>query len=533
MTGRFTDWKPTMTLPTAPRRALLACSAVALVLAACGKSASSPDLYDVSAAPARYRAVAETFAREARGVPVNGAVLGIIEGGELAYAVGVGARDPRAPARVGPDTLFRIGSITKMMTALAVLQEVQAGRVALDDTVVSHVPGFHLAGDDVSAVTVRELLEHATGLVDYLELNAPTSERDDGALARFLTGRFAQAGYLMSPPGAFYNYSNPGYMLAGLVAETTSGVPYRTLLDQRVLEPLGMSRTLFVADDVLADGDFAVGRNSEAGLPPYIEPGTYDNPWARPAGYAWSSVPDLARFARFLLAGDAAVLDPALHAVMTHPARETQELLDLIHYGFGLQQGSGFFLGGSYYAAPTLFHTGAIPGFSASMFLVPELGFGVITLASGDGASFGETLAAALAALPTLPAPSAAPDLAPDPSTFGEEVGVYHDPHLAGAVTVSLVNGGLRIAIPAADQTGLTYDPALVPLSPRSFLLTIDGTPLQLTFLHPGAGQPTWLRTRLFVAERPAQAAVAPAAPAPAGDPARLRAAVAQVRSVR
>jgi CubicO group peptidase (beta-lactamase class C family) len=71
--------------------------------------------------------VAATFADEARAANVPGAVLGIVENGELAYAVGVGREDPRGDLRMGPNTLFRVGSVTKMMTALAVLQEVEAG----------------------------------------------------------------------------------------------------------------------------------------------------------------------------------------------------------------------------------------------------------------------------------------------------------------------------------------------------------------------------------------------------------------------
>lgn len=474
-----------------------------LVLTACGGKDAGPEtLYDVSSAPDRYRAVAEQFAKEALASGAPGAALGIIEDGKLVYAVGVGKKDPRGATRTGADTLFRIGSCTKMMTALAALQEVQAGRLGLDDAVVSRVPGFHLKADDVSGITLRQLLEHTSGLADYLEVDASAAERTDAALAGFFSGRYADLGYLSSPPGRFYNYSNPGYMLAGLAAETTSGLPYRQLLEERVFAPLGMTRTFLLPADVLADGDFAVARTGTGLAASYVEPGAYDNGWARPAGYAWSSLADLARLAGFVMDGAPGVLSPQLHTLMTSPDLDTQELLDLVHYGYGLQELDGFGLSSGWYGVKVLAHDGSIPGFSASMFMLPTLRFGVVTLASGDGVSFGGTLAAALGALPALPAPTTAPSFTPDVGTFPEETGTYEDPHLAGTVTVTFVNGNLRVDMPEVTAAGYVYDPVLVPLSPRNFLLKIAGTTTQVTFIHEGPGKPTWLRTREFVAVR-------------------------------
>ena len=523
-----------MTLPVRLRP--LVATAVLSLLLSCGgsgsKAPSDASFYDVSSAPARYAAVAQAFASDVRASGAPGASLGIVA---LAYAVGVGRTAPGGDVRVAPTTLFRIGSVTKMMTALAVLQEVQAGRVALDDAVVAHVPGFHLAADDVSGVTVRELLEHTAALSDYLEVNAPAGEKGDDALEAFLTGRFADLDYLMAPPGIFYNYSNPNFMLAGLVAETTSSLPYRQLMDERVFGPLGMDRTFFLPSDVLADGDFAVGATTAepaAGIPAVVRPDSYDNGWGRPAGYAWSSPADLARFAAFLMDGDETVLSPTLHALMTSPTRDTQEALDLIRYGYGLQGTPGFFLDGAWRPARTLQHDGAIAGFSSYVMVLPEQRFAVIMLASGDGAApFLQTLLAALR-LPVLPAPTAGPDLAPDSSTFAEEAGTYEDPHLAGTVTVTLSGGALRVDIPAATAAGISYDAVLVPSSPRNFLITIEGRQFPLTFIHGGPADPTWLRTRLFVAERAPAGSVRGDHPAPPQDLSAARFAAA-LRSVR
>ena len=162
------------------------------------------------------------------------------------------------------------------------------------------------------------------------------------------------------------------------------------------------------------------------------------------------------------------------------------------------------------------------------MFLLPELGFGVVTLASGDGAYFPGTLVTALRELPALPPPAAAPDVAPDPSTFAEEVGVYEDPHAVGTVTVSLQGGQLRVEAPAVAALGIAYDPVLQPISPRNFLITIRGRQYALTFIHGGAGEPT-LRTRLFVAERAPAAGLRARGPAPSAE--RLGAALRAARA--
>jgi CubicO group peptidase (beta-lactamase class C family) len=484
--------------------------------------------------------VADALALDVRQLNAPGAAIAILENGQVTFSYGVGRRDPRAPDRVRSTTLFRVGSITKMMTALAVLQQVQAGSVDLDHPVIEYVPGLHLDDADSNAmlagVTVRQLLDHSTGLNDYLETAPPAGERSDEALEGFFTGRWAGLGYFMVPPGTFYNYANPNYMLAGLVAEQTAGLSYRQLVRERILERLGMQRTFFLGSEVRADGDFAVGQtvaDPALGIPRYVEPESYDNGWGRPAGYAWASVLELARLGAFLTHGDPAVLSPGLHDVMVSPGRDTGELLDLIRYGFGLKVSDSLFLDGRYYRVRSLQHTGAIAGFTGSLFLLPDTGFGIVTLVNGDGAeNLPNTVGAALRTLASLPEPSAAPGVAPRPETFVEEVGTYQDPRLAGAVEVSQSAGQLRVAIPAATAAGIAYDPVLVATSPRNFLLSIDGEWLSVTFIHGGPADPVYLRTRAFVAVRET-GAISGTGKAPAPTPIqadRLRKALAPAR---
>ncbi len=483
----------------------LCCGAVlAATLAACGTSSSAD----------RFQALADAIESERQVLGVPGVAAAVIEGGKVTFARGFGTRDPNGNAPVTPSTLFRIGSCTKALTAIALLQQVQQGKVSLDAPLVSYVPGFHLDGGApswASSITVRQLLDHTSGISDYGELDAPADEGDDGALERFLTGRFAGIGYVQYPPGALYSYSNPNYMLAGLVAEKVSGVPYRDLMRTAVLRPLGMERTLFSPAEVVADGDYAIGRTCSTGevgaacsSPATVAPDAYDNPWGRPAGWAWSSVLDLAKLAAFLVHGADGVLASDLRSAMLTSQVSTHLAGDVIGYGFGMMVGQGFFLGPpeTFYRAKMLSHGGAISGFTASIACVPDLDFCFITLANGDAGAFQRSLVTALSTLAHLPPPSAAPDIAPNSARYSAYAGDYADAHVVGAVHVSAAGGKLSISVPTLDQAGTVYAHELTPTTLDNFTMQVNGETWALTFLTDEGGVYRYLRGDRLVAVR-------------------------------
>ena len=247
-----------------------AASAGVIALGWVGCGGGNPDPNDV---PPRFMPLAAAVEAERLSLGAPGVAVAVVEKGRVTFAKGFGRKDPTAPdgAPVEPTTLFRMGSIQKPLTAIALLQTVASGAVDLDRRIVDYLPGFHLTltPDPVAAITARHLLTHTSGLHDYLELAAPADETMDAALAGFALGRYADIGYVQSPPGVLYAYSNAGYMLAGLLAETVTAVSYRTLMHDRVLGPLGMNRTVFLPSEVIADGDYAVGQTCDpAATPP-------------------------------------------------------------------------------------------------------------------------------------------------------------------------------------------------------------------------------------------------------------------------
>jgi D-alanyl-D-alanine-carboxypeptidase/D-alanyl-D-alanine-endopeptidase len=492
--------------------------ACALSLAACGAPSVDPSQDEIDnsltlAATSRFEPLIAAVQADLTASGASGMAVAVVEHGKLDFARGFGTKAPGGDEPVDAATLFRIGSTTKMMTATGVLQQVAAGKVDLSAAVTRYVPAFHFDLDPswAPSITVRNLLTHTSGMFDYLVSNVPDDQKQDGALRSFMTSQFGTIDYLMAPSGTFWNYSNPGYYLAALIAEQTSGMPYRVLLKRRIFDPLCMTRTVFLGSEVLGDGDYAVGTNLvDPTLPSQILPDTYDNAWARPAGFAWSNVVDLARFLGFLMNGNSTVLPASLRSAMQVPQVNMQTELDLQNYGYGLVVQPGFFIGPAFYDVKMVWHNGDIPGFSSLLVYIPSLQFGFVALANTDSVGFSNITKAAFQTLARLPAPVPPPDLSVDPSRFASYAGVYRDPFLIGDITVAVRGTDLVVDIPGLASLGLAYDRVLAPLNPDNFVLVLRDLStdavvreLPVTFIADATGQMRYFRTRVAVGIKP------------------------------
>ncbi|MCB9794897.1 MAG: beta-lactamase family protein [Alphaproteobacteria bacterium] len=438
-----------------------------------------------------------------------GAAIAVFEGGEVVWAEGFGVTAPGGDTPVAPETLFRIGSVTKMMTAVALLQKADAGAVDLDAPVTEPLPELSFALDEAwaDAILPEHLLTHSSGMFDYGELSSGPA---DEGLEDLLLGTYAENYWLMNPPGAFWNYSNPNFSMAGLIVERLDGRRYREVMAEDVFAPLGMDRTFFLGEEVLADGDWAagVGPHWETGRPnATIEADSYDSAFMRPAGFAWSSVLDVAAFGQFLLDGDPAVLSEAAHAAMTSMHVPLDMGIPGQGYGYGLFIGDGFYLGEDYYDQRIWSHGGDINGYAADLYLLPDEGFGFVILASGSGAHLGGAVAEALRL--HVGAPAEGPDLSVDPATFSSFVGTYADPYNVGDIRIREGEGGLEVSMPLLDRYEVPYETELIAYLPGTFILSVQGLQLPLTFVED-EGEARWARTRYFVGERQMEDAIAP-----------------------
>lgn len=465
--------------------------------------------YDLPLDPA-YQGLADAIEAEriSKGI-ANAAVLMMIDG-QVVFAQGFGEAGRGDGVKTYATTLFRIGSVTKMLTTTALLQEVEAGRVDLEAPITTYLPAFELTSDPGGAdsIHVAHALSHTSALYDYLRIASAT---DDSALLGFVEDGLDAASYRMAPAGRMYNYSNPNFFIAGAIAERTSGVSYRTLLHDRVFAPLGMDRTLFLPSEVFADGDYAIGWSTNSlGNPDSIQPGDYDNAWGRPAGYAFSSVFDLAKFVTFLAEGNTGVLSDAQRLSMQSPHVDTLQYGNIVKYGYALQLQDGIFVGNNFIRTPLVGHGGNINGFSASLMYLPAERFAFITLAGADVVDFDQSLEYALTHYVDLPAPSAPPDVAVDPDTFDRYTGTFLDEHNAGTVIVTHVGDDLYVELPDVDRAGIPYTPKLRAVSRDNFVLAIQGTQILATFLFDETGAVEYFRTRPFVAAVTPGARIAP-----------------------
>ncbi|MFL5306133.1 MAG: serine hydrolase domain-containing protein [Polyangia bacterium] len=486
--------------------------AVVLFLAAGGmmpacSGSAGPGEAD-SVIPQKYAAFAAAFDQERRQMGVSGASVALIENGNLTFAHGFGTKGPNSRDPVDANTLFRVGSMTKALTATALLGLVDEGTINLDAPLISVVPDVAIPGSsDLAALTIRQLLSHQSGLYDYGVLDGPT---DDGALSRFLTSpSFAANEYFMDPPGTFYNYANPNFALAGLALERAGGVSYRQAVAERVLSPLEMTRTFFRPSEVIADGNFSDGASTTpAGEAWDVTPDAYDNAWLRPAGYAFSSVLDYAKFVQFLYAGNAKVLPDGERDAMQTPQVNMLDVggasADIESYGFGLVIDRAFQVGSSAYLTKLVWHNGSLAGFTSWFYLVPSTGFGMVWLANAADVQFVDSVALAMESFAGLTNPTRQPlaGIAIDPGLFPSYAGTYDDPNGLGPMTVTANGTTLSIDVPAFDTTNTPYDHTLHPTSMDNFTATVQGMTIPVTFIADATGAYVWLRTQAAVARR-------------------------------
>jgi D-alanyl-D-alanine carboxypeptidase len=271
-------------------------------------------------------------AMSAVGTP--GASMAIWRDGVLVTSRGYGVKRRGQDDPVTPQTVFRIGSITKMMTAAAVLQQVEVGRVDLTAPITDLIPEFGLRapwfGGDI---TPHHLLTHTSGFPDRL------SDVEGRTDAEALSDWAAQQSVteLHATPGAFWNYSNPNFMLAGLVAERAAGMSYHQYMKDQVWAPAGMLSTFLIPAEAMAAGDWSYGHLTDpsTGVELIIAPDDYDHWAAAPAGWAFSTATDLVRWAELLMDGGGTVLTPESVALMTAPLEPTRYAATE-HYGYGV-----------------------------------------------------------------------------------------------------------------------------------------------------------------------------------------------------
>jgi CubicO group peptidase (beta-lactamase class C family) len=300
---------------------------------------------------------------------VPGASLAV-SAGDQDSAAAVGVLNRRTGVTADPTSLFQIGSITKPWTAALVLSLVEDGRLSLDDLVRDHVPALHLADGAADAVTVRQLLNHTSGLPgDWF----PDTGRGDDCLAKLVV-LLADAP-LTHQVGAFASYSNAAFSLAGHVAEQVLDTTWDEALRERVLAPLGLQHTVTLAEDALlhraAVGHLGLGAEQRV-APVWQLPRA-----CGPAGLICATASDTVAFGRAFLRDAAGPFPACLVEVMT-TRTAAFPTAGAGSGSFGLGWGLGEWSGQRVMA-----HDGGTIGQSAALRVFPDAGLVIALLTNG------------------------------------------------------------------------------------------------------------------------------------------------------
>lgn len=327
------------------------------------------------------------LAREQSAHRLPSVAAGLVRGGELVWSHGrgriVGTASPASDTRASghapdSDVQYRAGSITKTFGAVAVMRLRDEGRVSLSDPIGSYVDA-----PAVASMTVGQLLSHTSGL--RAETAGPWWERTPGSSFRDLEGASLGEDAARWRAGRRFHYTNVGFAVLGEMLARLHAKPWHQVIADDLLRPLGMTRTTTRPQPPHATG-FAVHPHADLLLP---EP-EHDAGAMAPAGQLWTTVNDLARWARFLGGDTGGLLAPETLAEM----REPLSIDDLpgqpwsSAYGLGLQLWNS---GG----ARIYGHTGSMPGFFGVLQIAADSGDAVIAL-SNSTAGFGGQLPADL-----------------------------------------------------------------------------------------------------------------------------------------
>ncbi len=296
-------------------------------------------------------------------------------------------------------TVFRTASITKSVTACAVLMLRDAGRLTLDDPVRGWLPEIRLEaveGAEGVEPTLRMLLSMSAGL----PADDPWADRQESLTEAAFTRLLERGVRCAAQPGTGFMYSNLGYALLGRVIERAGGQPYREFVATKLLAPVGID-----AGFERPPAAFAVGcRRAGDGWQtlPFSGPGAFS-----PIGGLFASAEALTGWVRWL---DAAWLGRGESTLSAASRRELQQIHRFVpRDGAALGYGFGLYVGGG--AAATVFHSGGYPGFSAHMRWHPATGMGIVAFENAGYTGIAEPAARVLrealgeAAAPPAPRP--------------------------------------------------------------------------------------------------------------------------------
>ena len=298
------------------------------------------------------------------GVP--SASVAVVRDGKIACVLAVGSArlDPKTPAAAS--MRYSIGSVSKQFTAAAILILAEEGKLTLDDPLSKYLPDL----TDADKVKIRQLLSHTSGYRDYWPQDYVPPFMKTETTAQAILNRWAKQP-LDFAPGAQYQYSNTGYVIAGLVVEKAGGVPLMEALETRVFRPLGMKSVLDIDRSKLTEAD-ATGYQ-RFGLGPLRVAPKEGKGWLYAAAELAMTAEDLARWNVSLI--ERKLLKPGSYAEMERAVLLTNGVASAYGLGVGVASTGGH---------RSISHGGEVSGFTSENVIYPDDRAAVTVLVNQD-----------------------------------------------------------------------------------------------------------------------------------------------------
>jgi D-alanyl-D-alanine carboxypeptidase len=293
--------------------------------------------------------------------------IAIVQDGKIAYENAYGKARLAPPTDAQPDMRYSIGSVSKQLLAATVLLLVQDGKLSLDDRVSQYLPGLTRARE----VTIRQLLSHTSGYQDYYPQDYVTPFMEKPVTPDSILDQWARKS-LDFDPGTRWQYSNTNYVVAGRIVEQLTGGPFFSYLSKRILQPLGMTSAIDLANQTLGPSDAAGYTRFALGPPRPAQP--EGRGWLFAAGELAMTAHDLALWDISLM--ERKLLKPEAFELMTTPVRLRNGTPTNYAPGVSVSDSQGH---------PKLSYGGAVSGFVSLNTVWPDQGAAVVVLANEDG----------------------------------------------------------------------------------------------------------------------------------------------------
>jgi len=379
------------------------------VLPACAAAKAAPA---ASTAETLDRFLAETYP-----AAEPGAAVIVEKAGKVILRKGYGMANLEHAIPVTPETVFEVGSVTKQLTAAAILLLQERGKLSIHDDLTRFLPDYPVQG---KKVTIENLLTHTSGIPSYTGLPEWLPRMREDMTLDQLIGLFKDKPFEFEP-GTKWAYDNSGYVLLGAVVEKASGMSYERFVEDEIFKPLGMTHSLYGSwTDIVPHRAAGYDKPGDHFVnTPYI---SMTQPYA--AGSLMSTVDDLALWDEALL-GEALLKKASLDQLFT-PYRLPSGLSTRYGFGWAIRELAG---------KKVVEHGGGINGFTCFVSRIPEEGIFIAVLTNGTAAKLDPQAVASRIAGTLLGQPAEPKRIQLDPQTLDDYVGVYRNADATRTVT--------------------------------------------------------------------------------------------------